>query len=251
MDGELLGGGVAAVDQKAGRPQALRAATFRSLNVVARSSIFLLVAGVALDGLALVTDIQMIGFLDRVRAGGDVTMREAQALDSRMALTGLMQVAAYAVAGIPFILWFRRAYRNLYTFGIRKARFKAGWAVGGWFVPFLAFARPKSIANDIWRASDPSLPTTADEPPPGGRVSPLLNWWWGWFVATHVLYSAARWGEGGSSVRAAIGDARSYAYADAASVIAGVLAILVVRAVTQRQEQRHARVQAAPAEGPA
>ena len=34
-----------------------------------------------------------------------------------------------------FIMWFRRAYKNLHTLKARNLKRSEGWAAGGWFVP--------------------------------------------------------------------------------------------------------------------
>ena len=51
--------------------------------------------------------------------------------------------------GVAFLVWFSRAYRNLDALDLPR-RYGTGWAIGGWFVPFLNFARPKQVADDIW-----------------------------------------------------------------------------------------------------
>ena len=77
-------------------------------------------------------------------------------------------------------LWTRRLYGNLRPLGTKDLRFDEGWALRGWFVPFLNLVRPKQIVDDIWRASDPMRrPTEAwDERP----LSNLLHWWWFFWV---------------------------------------------------------------------
>ena len=53
------------------------------------------------------------------------------------------------------IAWTNRAYRNLQRSVPMTCGSRDGWAVGGWFVPFLNFVRPKQIMNDVWRGSSP------------------------------------------------------------------------------------------------
>jgi hypothetical protein len=82
-----------------------------------------------------------------------VTLAEVNASDELNAFIGFAQFGLLVLTAILFIRWFRRAYRNVEPLGGER-RFKTGWAIGGWFVPFLNLWRPEQIANDIWhRAS--------------------------------------------------------------------------------------------------
>lgn len=79
---------------------------------------------------------------------------------------------------ILMIVWTRRAYRNLEGLGVKWLRFKAGWAVGAWLVPFLNFIRPKEIINDIWRASQPDAENPGGTPSLGAPVWSRIDLWW-------------------------------------------------------------------------
>ena len=90
-------------------------------------------------------------------------------------------LVGYLVIGpLTFIPWFHRAYSNLPRLGFRELRYAPGWAIGSWFVPILNLWRPKQIANDIYRGSDPAQAPGSNfwkEP-----ITPLLGWWWGLFI---------------------------------------------------------------------
>jgi hypothetical protein len=216
---------------------------FRSPARVASVAMAFLAGAAVLDAISVVTDVQMVSLLDRASAGDAVTYQEAETLDSRMAAISLLQAAALLLAAIPFIVWFRRSYLNLHALGVKWVRFRPGWAVGGWFVPFLNVARPKSIANDIWRASDPDLPRELEGPAPGGHVPALMNWWWFAFVVSGWLYGTATlMTSDDAAVDAFRAQAQTFAVADSLSFVAGILGIFVVRRITLRQEARYAMV---------
>lgn len=218
---------------------------YRSLLRLSNVVIALLTVHIVFDLAAAVVDLQMLGLVERVRDGGVVTPEEAFAHDDRVFWAGVLQTGADVVVAIPFIAWLRRAYRNLGALGIRRLRFKTGWAIAGWLVPFVWFARPKSIVNDTWRASDPALERDLYRPPEGAPVPSLVNWWWGLYVTAGVLYPKVDIGDRlESSIGWAIFDLRRTLLADAITVVAGILAILMVRRLTLRQEQRRARVAA-------
>ena len=211
---------------------------FKKINRLATIATVFVVACVVLDVFGVVADLQLVNVLERAKAGEVVTIEEAEGVDTRVQRIGLAQAAGFLVTAIPFILWFRRMYRNLGAAGIRRVRYKPGWAVGGWFVPFLNLARPKAIANDIYRATDPSLPPEAEEPPEGARVSSLLNWWWAAFILSGMLYPSGTTTRN-SSIDEFLFEARRYLVADTVSIVSGILAILVIKTLTERLQIRY------------
>ena len=220
---------------------------YKSITRVSNVVVALLVVNVVLDFVATVLDVQMLGLLERVRDGAGVTLEEAEAHDSRRLALLDLQTLALVVAGISFIVWLRRAYRNLGALGFQWLRIPAGWAVGAWFVPILSMIRPKSIVNDVWRASDPSLPRELSHPPDGAPVPATINWWWATFLVSGSLLRIDDSGVFDSSLDGMISATRLVMAGDSLSAVAGILAILVVRAVTLRQEQRHLALREAPA----
>jgi hypothetical protein len=153
---------------------------------------------------------------------------------------GLLVVTTFLVmlvtAGV-FIAWFHRGYGNVEALGGDR-RFGRGWSIGAWFVPILNLFRPKQMADELWIAgnSDGSR-----------RVSPLVHWWWGLFVVAAILDRiAARAGgemntvdELGTSVRFSL-------VSTVASLVAAVLAVRVVLAITRRMDGRASTMANAP-----
>ena len=161
--------------------------------------------------------------------------------------------AAYLIAALLaaafFIAWFYRAYRNLPRRGMSDLRFAPGWAVGSWFVPILALVRPKQIANDIWRGSAACPAATSSWQ--NGDPGPVLNWWWGVWVAGSILGAIgghvandATEHSSGVVVRSALESERTGLYVDQAAslllIAAAVLAIVVIRKVTAMQDDGRA-----------
>jgi len=145
---------------------------------------------------------------------------------------------------VLFLLWFSRAYRNLPALGIRRLRFNPGWAVGAWFVPFLNLWRPKAIANDIWRGSDPELPPGPTTEWRDGKVSGVVHWWWGVYLASLIRFTSAF--DDIDVINQQDADAsRREAFYSLLTVVAAVLAIRVVGRLTQRLRERAERAGAA------
>ena len=144
-------------------------------------------------------------------------------------------------------MWFSRAYKNLPALGASDLRYKTGWAIGGWFVPILWLWRPKQIANDIWRASDPESPLEQGEAWRTKLVPTLLTAWWvAWIAAADLGNVVLRLSIGGDTAE----DFRMADYADLVrlvlDIVAASLAIVVVLRITRRQADRAHALAAVP-----
>lgn len=206
----------------------------------------LLALGVLSDVVALGIEADYYTVLQDLDRGIDLPIDEISAAEDRSTFAAVGQLVAYVTAIIGFLVWFRRAYRNTAGLGASGMRFRPGWAVGAWFVPFLNLWRPKQISNDIWRASDPGLPREATGWQ-GNEVHGLVHWWWAlWIVAglsgnvsTRVYLNAETLSEQLDASAVAI-------IADVGFVASAVLAMLVVRAITIRQEEREEMLRTTP-----
>lgn len=221
---------------------------YRPLKGRAKWVVRLLVVGIVIDLIAVGSDVFERAFIERVESGELVTESEAEANDVRQGIVGGIQGAVFILTAAFFIAWFHRAYTNLRALGASSLRFGPGWAVGAWFVPILNIWRPKQIANDIWRGSNPVLPREAadawQDP-----VPPLFMFWWLAYLLGQSIYSAAT----RLSLRAddipELKTVSSLLIAgDILWAIAGVLALAVVYRTTARQEARAAALGVVPEE---
>ena len=186
--------------------------------------------------------------LDRATVASDflddpasVSLSEVQDADDRVQLTGVLAVASYIVTGIVFVIWFQRCYKNSQALGASHLRFSSGWAAGAWFVPFLNLVRPKQIADDIWKSTDPAAPAQQGSSWMANSVPALINAWWGFFiggaVVGRIVATLSRNSDSLSELRTLD---RAAAGAQIITVVAAILAVLVVRAMTTRGEERAA-----------
>lgn len=200
-----------------------------------------LAAALLVDLVAIGSDVLERRLLTRIGAGELVADAELLASDDRQATIGLLQLGVFVAAAVFFLLWFYRAYSNLQPLGVDELRFGTGWAVGAWFVPILNLWRPKQIANDIWRASDPDAPADLGEGWHDRRVTALLAFWWGTFlVAGWVALAGSPFDV--SSLEDAKRANLSYLASDALDAAAAVLAIVVVGSASARQRARAHRL---------
>ncbi|MFJ9884981.1 DUF4328 domain-containing protein [Streptomyces sp. NPDC091287] len=216
-------------------PVGLSRAVVALLGCVIASDLFVIGAGLHLRGLweGLAADDS----LDIYTGSG---LRAQELYD----LAGTVQTAAFLATGVLFIIWFHRTRRNAEVFESGVQRMGPGWAVGGWFVPVAHLWFPYRVASGIWEAS------VQLHPDGGWRTVPktVLNLWWGgWIVSVLASRIAvSQWDRAREPEQ--IADAAALvAAADALDLVAAVLAVLFVRAVTRMQVERAGIRQAATA----
>lgn len=214
-------------------------ASFLQLRGRANVVVALLIASALVSALSIGYELDMRALLDQISAGQPVGMAAAQAADDRVALVAILSLVAVVATGAAFIAWFFRAYVNIERLGARELRATKGWSIGVWFIPFVNLVRPKQLMDDIWRASDPALPAGEVRGWRQAAVPPLLHGWWAIFLLAGVVSNVA----GRLLINADTAADRRTAglismLGDGGMIVAAILAVLVVRAVTARQERR-------------
>jgi hypothetical protein len=136
---------------------------------------------------------------------------------------GFNSLVAFTVTAAVFLGWFHRSYRNLAALGAQGRQLSPAWAVGWWFVPIACLWKPHGATQEMWRAGDPAAV----------RPSNLIRLWWAAWLVSLVLFNVAAF----SGVDTGIVSWQGALSAQAA-VLAAVLAILVVRSVSARQDER-------------
>lgn len=201
-----------------------------------------LVAAGVVDGLALLAGVAQLVVLTWIGAGQEPSEAVIEANDSVYQVVGLLQFALLLVGAVAFIHWLRLVYANLTALGHPDLRFHRGWAIFGWFVPIISFFRPKQIVNDVWRGSDP-IGSSGGEETWREPVPALFGLWWaGWLIANIGSNAAGRYYLIAEEVGELQAATVAYLAFDAISALTAVLAWLVVRRTTRRQEERASRL---------
>jgi len=234
---------------------------------------------------AVWADFKQMDMIETMRTAREVdpdespmSDEELEAHDDRAASIALVWLAVYIITAIAWVTWYKRMYANLPALGAKHIRFTPGWAVGGWFVPFLNLVRPYEIAQELWSGSAPS--PEPPPPPPSASIrlggaeleetriekrkqrirtraraesSGLVKAWWGCWIGWNAIAVVASKLEGAAmesfnplmsdaQYAAAIDSFRTAtnvtAFSDALDVPMAVLAIFVVRALNTRQQSR-------------
>lgn len=175
--------------------------------------------------------------VSRVLDGRSLDRDVAGATDSLVIVFGVLQVLLMLVIGVVFIVWQHRHARNAQLLGSQSA-LGPEWAVGGWFIPVANFVLP---GMQIFTASRFSDLSAAAAPGRRGRGAPIV---FGWAAALGVGWLLAVVGVKPVTTADFTGGARQLAAADQIGavgelvlVVAAVLAMIMVRTLSRRQEQ--------------
>jgi hypothetical protein len=145
----------------------------------------LLYAAAAASLGATLTTIREIDAFDTwVESGtAPALARLIEAEEASQGLLGVFSLVAMAVAVLTIVWWYQ-AYQAIERSPLGERSWSAGWAVGGWFIPFANLVIPKLVLNEIDRSS-----TALEEGVAEWRTRPLLaiaNWWWAFWVLSSV-----------------------------------------------------------------
>ena len=205
--------------------------------------VFLVTFGVTLI-VSFFSTLLEIDLLERAVAGEYLSNAEITANDDREDVIRGFYILALIATAVAFLFWIHRASANLGSLGAQGQRFSPGWALGWWFIPIMNLFRPYQVIREIWIGSDPDVtsPQLASWLSPWSRppVPALLKLWWAlWIITNFVGYAAFPEGETMDQVLTA--DWVSLG-AYAIELVATVLAVVMVRQLTKRQDEKYRRI---------
>ena len=203
---------------------------YRSAHVRSRWAIGLLVPAGGVDFANLLGDLVGLRVTDAIEAG-TITQLEAEAFDLAFAAVGLVQTAVYLSTAFAFLAWLSRIVENVPALGARKPSVSPRAAIGWWFVPFANLIKPYLIVRDVHDRLAPA------EARPGRAL--VRSWWLVW-LAGNILSNVA--------LRVVLGEPDTvddlrlefglFAASDAATTVAAVLAVLLVRRIQNWADSR-------------
>lgn len=209
--------------------------SFRDLRGVTLFLQFVL-TGVAVVGVVgAVNNVSYRNLLGELLAGTyRGTTQEALDLEARVQLLATYRLVLYLLTIVMMIVWLYRVYVNLPHLA-RERKYKQGWVIGGWFVPFLNLVRPFSLIRDAWAKSAPAL----DAPPPSSDAAPpiITVWWLTWVIALAGVSNIAGQIDD-STLEGAPTVVGWWIAGDVLMAATMLMALPVVRSVTRRQEAR-------------
>ena len=186
---------------------------WRSTTGLRTALVWLLSANVVATiatGFALLHHNQVVDEYHHFRTNYAATQDSSRLLG----VAGLVLVAVFVATVVVFIVWMWRSAKNNELLDRVRPRYTPGWSIGGWFIPIGNLWIPVRIMHDLWQGADPETKRHQDWSVL--RRTPLIGWWWGFYLASRVLTFTP--------------------VGVVCSVPAAILAIIVVRSITERQE---------------
>lgn len=218
-------------------------APFQSGRSRAQVAVVLLAISMAVDLIAIVSSFFQASLLSNAAAGLGITIADATANDSREQLIAIIQLLVLVATAVCFLMWIHRAHKNLPALGAGNLEYSPGWAVGGFFVPFLNIVRPFQVMREIWKASDPEVELSIPHSWQYVATSPLIGFWWAAWLISNLLGQLVFRLSGENN---SIDDLLALTYlaiaSDVVGIIAAVFAILLVRNIDGRQERKFQRL---------
>lgn len=206
-----------------------------------------------------------ITLLRQVNSEVPPALERAELSDTLMRVGGITQLVMLVVTAVLFLRWLRQCVRLTIALGGTTLRWTPSEAVWAFFIPFFSFLRPYLVIRDVHARLAPDLvpepPTqvVADgttgyrdvklvAPPPPMKLphAGIGAWWATWWIANALSNVAIR--IKGTDVDTLIGHNSLLLASDVADVASALLALLVVRALTARLQERFRRIRHTPAE---
>lgn len=195
----------------------LATSPFRSARTRARVLLALLglnlFAGVLTGLHALQGKGLLAGYLE-----GTATLAELEAFDALFANSGFIESGLFIVTAITWLAWQSRSVDNIDALGVGPSEFTPRWSIGWWFIPFANIVMPYRVHRDLQRRYQVAFA--------GGLV---LAWWLLYLTMSLASNVAGRIWLAAESYDEVQTGLTLWAGASALTVVAALLAIIVVR----------------------
>jgi uncharacterized protein DUF4328 len=202
---------------------------------VARWTMGLLLACLALEVVTVVSGLAERDLLTRLAAGAKLLTDDATATHPRDDAILLVRLVAFAGAGIVWLTWLHRAYGNLALVGSKRSRFSPGRAVGYWFVPLVNLVLAYQVMKDLWLRSDSLNDRDGYDRLPAPAY---LTGWWGASVSRGVLGQVVAYLARDARTPLELTNATDLGMlVNAVGAVAALLAIKVVWEIDRRQQE--------------
>lgn len=240
-------------------------APYAPLGLRAKLAIASLLIGIVIDAVAVYLFASYLSLINRFFSDDQTAPALLRATEGRLMIIGGVGLLVSLITVVTFLIWMYQAHRNLPATGAHNLEYSPGWAIGGFFVPILNLLRPFQVMREIWKASDPDQESVEGDYWKYSDTTPALGFWWfaclgaGFIsIVSFIMAWSIAWENELSSLSlAALANRMLTAtllkiVSEILRVIAAVLAILLIKGITARQEEKMSRAPAAmpPPENP-
>jgi len=103
----------------------------------------------------------------------------------RQGIVKLLGIIIFFVSGILILKWIYRANCNARQLGVSGMKFTPAWSIAWYFIPIANLWKPYQAMKEIWKTS--SNPHSWNSQ----AVSPLLPWWWFFWIVSNMFWAAS------------------------------------------------------------
>jgi Domain of unknown function (DUF4328) len=201
--------------------------------------IIFLILGIVADAFDLILSFIRIVILPGSLTADLTSLGETTWYDILKGVIGLLQFVVYITTAVLFLIWLYRASKNLRPLGASQIEFTPGWAVGWFFIPLANLVNPYRVVKEIWVKSEPKIAGAGESYWQQSGSTTLLGWWWAaWLLTCFANQAVLRLSTTAETPDADLTLLKVEIIADAFGMAAGWLAFLVVRGISNRQEER-------------
>ena len=208
---------------------------YRSASALS-SVVIALFVGIALcSAFYIIMSLLMIAFPDTQMNLGDGT--SVNVWIGLLGLAAILEIVFRVAVVILFLIWEYRSFNNLSALKARNLEHSPGWAVGWWFIPFANLVKPFQVVRELWNESDPDFDEETGFLHTSSGTPELIGFWWAAFLLSGFV------GRITDKLLSADGEPSQYfpvalIVGSILQLAASILIILIVKGVTNRQEQR-------------
>lgn len=154
------------------------------------------------------------------------------------AFAALLQIPVFIFTVVFFLIWLNRVNKNLEPLKASYVEFSSGWAVGWWFIPFANLVKPFQVVREVWRESDPDVSEGSGFLSSQVGAPSYMGFWWGFWIISNIFENITSRIYDADKLETVEVSGYFFIISSIFSTAAAVLAMMVVRDITTRQEAR-------------
>ena len=193
--------------------------------------------------IAIWSNYQELQLARAIQNNEPVATEQVETNDNRQAIVRVLYYITFFATGILFMRWMFIASKNLVPLGIGVQHKAPLVAIVYWLFPIWHFIGPCGVMKEIWSGSHPDGTPGTEKQQAQAPPSPLIKpWWTAWVIFTLFGGLLPRFFADTATIEGTIRQSIFLLISDLAGLPALVLAILIVKAITDNQEaksQRH------------
>lgn len=201
-----------------------------ALPRLAQATQVLLVGSILLAVLTIGVEVFGVTAINAYNGGSRAAIDLITAYDQISLVISVLTVLVLLATAVLWVLWQYRAAKRV----AGRTRRTPGWHVGSWFIPVVNLWFPYQNVADLWRA-------TGRTPPPW-----QVAWWVLWLVSNMVVSISSRLYLSAQTLDEYLIAIWVGIVGYALTAVAGVLAWLIVRGVTEALQRDAARLATSP-----